>query len=85
MNKTGLTHTSLQEMKQLDLSDINNFKKSKPKLTDDFAKKVVGFAEKKELSVAAGSDDESEEDESEEDESEEEQPKRASRKRARET
>ena len=84
MNKTGLTASSLQEMKQLDLSDINNFKKSKPKLTDDFAKKVVGFAEKKELSVAAGSDDESEEDESEE-APEEEQPKRASRKRARET
>ena len=84
MNKTGLTHTSLQEMKQLDLSDINNFKKSKPKLTDDFAKKVVGFAEKKELSVAAGSDDESQEEESEE-APEEEQPKRASRKRPRET
>ena len=84
MDKAGLTASSLQEMKQLDLSDINNFKKSKPKLTDDFAKKVVGFAEKKELSVAAGSDDESEEDESEE-APEEEQPKRASRKRARET
>ena len=84
MNKTGLTTLSLQELKPLDLSDINNFKKSKPKLTDDFAKKVVGFAEKKELSVAAGSDDESEEDESEE-APEEEQPKRASRKRARET
>ena len=84
MNKTGLTTLSLQELKPLDLSDINNFKKSKPKLTEDFTKKVVGFAEKKELSVAAGSDDESEEDESEE-APEEEQPKRASRKRARET
>ena len=84
MNKTGLTTLSLQELKPLDLSDINNFKKSKPKLTEDFAKKVKGFAEEKHLSVAAGSDDESEEDESEE-APEEEQPKRASRKRARET